>query len=106
MQVEVPKNGYCGWLLFIRPSCQKIFPDTPVKHDLFHVRQQFIKTLPKGSAKAQQLCKEFGLIFQSSGDVGQEHTLEILSAEEQLSNLKNVFKQMERTAINSNNGCY
>ena len=72
----------------VRGSYQNIFPNTPVKLDLFHVCQRFVKTLPKGCAKTQQLCKEFGLVFRANGDVGEERTMETPSAEDQLSNLE------------------
>lgn len=55
---------------FIRPSYHRVFPDVPVKLDIFHACQRFVRTIPKGSCQSHQLSNEFGLIFRANGDVG------------------------------------
>lgn len=38
----------------VRQSYQRIFSDTPIKLDIFHACQRFVKTLPKGFLIAQE----------------------------------------------------
>ncbi|XP_032218510.1 uncharacterized protein LOC5518042, partial [Nematostella vectensis] len=56
----------------VRQSYHRIFQNVPVYLDLYHACQRFIKTLPKGSPFSQKMAKEFGLIFRSDGDTGDQ----------------------------------
>ena len=78
-----------------RPSYRKVFPCVPVKLDLFHACQRFVRTVPKGSFQSQQLSNEFGLIFRANDDVGQFRTMETPDAESIEANLQMFVQKWE-----------
>ena len=78
-----------------RPSYCKVFPCVPVKLDLFHACQRFVRTVPKGSFQSQQLSNQFGLIFRANDDVGQSRTMETPDAESIEANLQMFVQKWE-----------
>ena len=85
----------------VRPSYNSIFPGVPVLQDLYHICQRFVKTLPKGGAKSQQLSNEFGLIFRADGDTGDERELPTASAEIVDANLQMFLTKWETSLSDS-----
>ena len=79
----------------VKASYRKVFPETVVKLDLYHACQRFVKTLPKGLPKSQQLSKEFGLIFRANGDTGPDRGMETPDVETIESSLEMFLKKWE-----------
>lgn len=78
------------------PSYSNVFPGTPVKLDLYHACQRFVKTLPKSNVFTQQISKSFGLIFRTNGDVGVNRTLATPSPKIIEANLQMFIKKWEK----------
>lgn len=76
-----------------RPSYRKVFPAVPVKLDLFHACQRFVRTVPKGSCQSKQLSNEFGLIFRANDDVGATRAMETPDSESIEANLEMFVKK-------------
>ncbi|XP_078371346.1 uncharacterized protein LOC144654994 [Oculina patagonica] len=79
----------------IRPSYRRVFPAVPVKLDIFHACQRFVKTIPKGSCHSQQISNEFGLIFRANGDLESCRKMETLDPETIDSNLHMFIKKWD-----------
>ena len=79
----------------VRPSYERIFPGTPVKLDIFHACQRFVKTLPKAFSSRKKLASEFGLIFRQNGDTGEERTKNTPCPEDIRCNLEMFLRKWE-----------
>ena len=60
----------CKW----RDSLSNIFPNVPVKLDLFHAIQRVVKEVPKRKSLSKEFGNDFGLIFCKSNDIGNKRT--------------------------------
>ncbi|CAB3991554.1 Hypothetical predicted protein [Paramuricea clavata] len=80
----------------VRQSYQRIFSDTPIKLDIFHACQQFVKILPKGFSLRKKLSSEFGLIFCQNGDTGEERRMTTPSVEDVECNLEMFLQKWEK----------
>ena len=89
----------------VRPSYQKIFTDVPVKLDIFHACQRFVKTLPKAFHLRKTLASEFGLIFRHNRDTGEVRKMPTPCTEDIQSNLEMFLqkwqKQLSEATIDS-----
>ncbi len=47
-----------------------ILPDVPVKLDLFHADQRFLRALPRNSRVCGGISEEYGMIFRDPSDLG------------------------------------
>jgi hypothetical protein len=63
-------DNCCKW----RDSLSQIFPDIPVKLDLFHAVQRVVRELPKRSKFCKDFGNEFGLVFRQINDHGVNRT--------------------------------
>ena len=79
----------------VRPSYQQIFSGVPVKLDIFHACQRFVRTLPKAFSLRKKLASEFGLIFRRNGDFGEKRSMNTPCTEEIESNLAMFLKKWE-----------
>ena len=79
----------------VRPSYQQIFSGVPVKLDIFHAYQRFVKTLPKAFSSRKKLASEFGLIFRRNGDRGEKRSMNTPCVEEIEGNLAMFLQKWE-----------
>ena len=52
-----------------------MFPGTPIKLDLFHAVQRFVKTLSKRNPYHRAVSRHYGLIFRDLKDLGERRTM-------------------------------
>ncbi len=63
-------DNCCKW----KDSLVHIFPDIPVKLDLFHMVQRVVREVPKSSMFSKEFSNEFGLVFRQVNDHGVQRT--------------------------------
>ena len=64
-------DNCCKW----KESLRRVFPGIPVKLDLFHAVQQFVKTISKRNPYQRAISKDYGLIFRVPKDLGEKRTM-------------------------------
>ena len=64
-------DNCCKW----KEGLNRLFPGTPIKLDLFHAVQWFVKTLSKRNPYHRAVCRDYGLIFRELKDLGERRTM-------------------------------
>ena len=64
-------DNCCKW----KESLRRVFPGIPVKLDLFHAVQRFVKTISKRNPYHRAISKDYGLIFRDPKDLGEKRTM-------------------------------
>ena len=53
-----------------------LFPGVPVKLDLFHAVQRFVKTISKRNSFSREVTNDYGLVFRDNRDLGDKRTMD------------------------------
>ena len=64
-------DNCCKW----KEGLTRFFPETPIKLDLFHAVQRFVKTLSKRNPYHRAVSRDYGLIFRDPKDHGERRTM-------------------------------
>lgn len=82
-------DNCCKW----KNLLGEVFPDVPVKLDLFHAVQRFVKTLKKRDPVQRAAASDFGMIFRDPQDMGDTRKMSTPANDVLLSNLDNFLKK-------------
>ena len=64
-------DNCCKW----KEGLNRLFPGTPIKLDLFHAVQRFVKTLSKQNPYHRAVSRDYGLIFRDPKDLEERRTM-------------------------------
>ena len=64
-------DNCCKW----KEGLTRLFPGTPIKLDLFHAVQRFVKTISKRNPYHRAVSRDYGLIFRDPKDLGERRTM-------------------------------
>jgi hypothetical protein len=59
-------DNCCKW----RTMINSVFPEVPVKLDIFHAVQRIVKKIPKKKKLSKELANDIGLVFRKTNDLG------------------------------------
>jgi hypothetical protein len=72
----IPKGVFiddcCKW----RAAVNSVFPEVPVRLDLFHAVQRIVKKIPKGQKLSKDMANDVGLIFRARNDLGEKRNFD------------------------------
>ena len=77
-------DNCCKWANLL----STIFPNVPVKLELFHAVQRMLKTIPKHSTMYAQIAKDYPMVFRDPLDIGLERRLPTPTKEVLVANLE------------------
>ena len=77
-------DNCCKWA----DKLNLFFPGVPVKLDLFHAVQRFVKTISKHNPFFREVSNDYGLVFRDNRDLGDKRTMDTPHCNVLLANLE------------------